>query len=123
MFKTLFKDGYPFSYDLEEIGRYYVGYRRLMAHWQATMPGELYSVSYEALIADQVGETRKLLEFCGLAWEDACVQFHENPAPSTTASAAQVRRPLYETSVFQWRNYETQLAGLRRQLEAAGIET
>jgi tetratricopeptide (TPR) repeat protein len=121
MYKTLFKDGYPFSYDLNEIGRYYLGYRRLMAHWQATMPGVVHELNYESLIADQLGETRRLLQFCGLDWEEACAQFHENPAPSTTASAAQVRRPIYDTSVSQWKNYEQQLSGLRAQLEAAGI--
>jgi hypothetical protein len=121
MYKTLFKDGYPFSYDLDEIGRYYLGYRRLMAHWQAIMPGVVYELNYESLIADQPGETRKLLRFCGLEWEDACGQFHQNTAPSTTASAAQVRRPIYNSSIAQWKHYEQQLSGLRAQLEAAGI--
>ena len=123
MFKTLFKDGYPFSYDLDEIGRYYIAYRRLMAHWQAVEPHAIHDLSYEALVADQLGETRKLLAFCGLDWQDDCVQFHDNPAASTTASAAQIRRPIYDSSVSQWRHYEMQLAGLRGQLEAAGIET
>jgi tetratricopeptide (TPR) repeat protein len=123
MYKTLFKDGYPFSYDLDEIGRYYLGYRRLMAHWQAIMPGVVYELNYESLIADQPGETRKLLRFCGLEWEDACGQFHQNTAPSTTASAAQVRRPIYNSSIAQWKHYEQQLSGLRAQLEAAGIPT
>jgi tetratricopeptide (TPR) repeat protein len=122
MYKTLFKDGYPFSYDLEEIARYYIGYRQLMAHWHTSMPGVVYPLSYEALVADQIGETRKLLKFCGLDWEDACAQFHENPTASTTASAAQVRRPIYESSVMQWRHYETQLKRLRELLEAAGID-
>jgi tetratricopeptide (TPR) repeat protein len=121
MYKSLFKDGYPFSYDLAEIAQYYIGYRRLLAHWQTSMPGAVYSLSYEALVADQLSETRKLLEFCELDWEDACMQFHRNPAASTTASAAQVRRPIYDSSVSQWRRYESQLAGLRAQLEAAGI--
>jgi tetratricopeptide (TPR) repeat protein len=121
MYKTLFKDGYPFSYDLNEIAQYYLGYRQLMEHWQAIMPGAIYSVSYEDLVADQVNESRKLLQFCGLEWEEACAQFHQNPAASTTASASQVRRPIYDSSVAQWRHYETQLSGLRAQLEAAGI--
>jgi Sulfotransferase family/Tetratricopeptide repeat len=123
MYKTLFKDGYPFSYDLGEIGRYYVGYRRLMDHWQATMPAVIYPLSYEALVADQLGETRKLLDFCGLAWEDSCVEFHRNPQPTTTASAAQVRRPLYDSSVSQWRHYAAELAGLSSLLSAAGMST
>jgi hypothetical protein len=123
MYKTLFKDGYPFSYDLEEIGRYYIGYRRLMDHWQATMPAAIYTMSYEALVADQLGETRKLLDFCGLEWQDACAEFHRNPSPTTTASAAQVRRRIYDSSVTQWRNYATQLAELNSLLGAAGICT
>jgi len=123
MYKTLFKDGYPFSYDLGEIGRYYVGYRRLMDHWQATMPAVIYPLSYEALVADQLGEMRRLLDFCGLEWEDSCVEFHRNPQPTTTASAAQVRRPLYDSSVSQWRHYAAELAELSGLLSAAGIST
>jgi tetratricopeptide (TPR) repeat protein len=122
MYKTLFRDGYPFSYDLSEIGQYYLGYRRLMAHWNTTMPDGIYELNYEALVADQLGQTRKLLAFCGLDWEEACVHFHQNPAASTTASAAQVRRPIYDSSLSQWRCYETQLNGLREQLQAAGVD-
>jgi len=123
MYKTLFKDGYPFSYDLGEIGRYYVGYRRLMDHWQAAMPAAIFPLSYEELVADQLGETRKLLDFCGLEWQDACVEFHRNPQPTTTASAAQVRRPLYDSSVSQWRHYAGELEELSGLLSAAGIST
>jgi tetratricopeptide (TPR) repeat protein len=122
MYKTLFKSGYPFSYDLREIGRYYAAYRRLMAHWQSTMPGAVYDLKYEDLIADQAGETRKLLEYCGLDWEDGCLAFHRNPTPSTTASASQVRRPLYDSSVSQWRHYEARLGELKDTLAAEGIE-
>jgi tetratricopeptide (TPR) repeat protein len=122
MYKTLFKDGYPFSYDLGEIASYYIAYRRLMAHWQATLPGGVYDVSYEALVADQLGETRKMLAYCGLDWEAACAQFHAHPAASTTASAVQIRRPIYDSSVSQWRHYEEQLAQLRTQLETAGLK-
>jgi tetratricopeptide (TPR) repeat protein len=122
MYKTLFKDGYPFSYDLDEIARYYIAYRHLMAHWQATLPEALYNLSYEALVSDQLGESRRLLAFCGLDWQDSCAEFHANPAASTTASAVQIRRPIYDSSVSQWRNYERQLAPLRSRLEAAGIE-
>jgi tetratricopeptide (TPR) repeat protein len=122
MYKTLFKSGYPFSYDLGEIARYYAAYRRLMDHWRRTMPGVVYEASYEALVADQLGETRKLLEYCGLEWEDACVAFHRNPAPITTASASQVRRPLYDSSVSLWRHYEPQLAELKAALAAQGID-
>lgn len=122
MYKTLFKSGYPFSYDLGEIARYYGAYRRLMAHWRAVMPDAIHEIGYEALIADQRGETRKLLEHCGLEWEDGCLAFHRNPVPSTTASAAQVRRPLYDSSVAQWRCYERELGELEEGLAAEGIE-
>ena len=122
MYKTLFKDGYPFSYDLDEIARYFIAYRRLMAHWRSAVPGAVYDLSYEALVADQLGETRKLLQFCGLDWQDSCAQFHLNPTASTTASAVQIRRPIYESSVAQWRRYEKRLSGLRERLEAAGVE-
>jgi tetratricopeptide (TPR) repeat protein len=122
MFKTLFKDGYPFSYDLEDVARYYVGYRRLMDHWRTSMPGVIYDISYERLVRDQENESRQLLAACGLEWEDGCLEFHRNPTVTTTASASQVRRPIYESSLKQWRHYESQLAGLRNQLQAAGIE-
>ena len=121
IYKTLFQDGYPFSYDLQELGRYYVAYRRLMRHWSETLPGGIHELQYEELVADPVQQTRRLLEFCGLDWEDACADFHANAAPITTASAAQVRRPLYSTSVSQWRNYATQLAPLHDLLQEAGI--
>ncbi len=123
IYKKLFQDGYPFSYDLDELGRYYIAYRRLMAHWTATLPGLIHEMSYEALVADQRQETQRLLAFCGLEWQDACLEFHANPAPSTTASAAQVRHRLHNNAVSQWRQYASQLEPLRRQLEAAGIDT
>jgi tetratricopeptide (TPR) repeat protein len=122
IYKTLFKDGYPFSYDLGEIGRYYTSYRKLMDHWRATLPGVIHDLSYEQLVSDQEGETRRLLEFCGLEWEEACLSFHRNPSPTTTASATQVRQSLYDSSIAQWRHYAPQLEGLRRQLVAAGID-
>jgi len=123
MYKMLFEDAYPFSYDLAELAQYYIAYRKLMDHWRSTMPGAIYPLSYESLVADQAGETRKLLEFCALEWEEDCGMFHRNPSATTTASAAQVRRPLYDSSVSQWRHYERQLAPLRALLDAAGLET
>ena len=121
IYKTLFKNGYPFSYDLSEIARYYVAYRRLMQHWQSTMPGVMHEVRYEDMVADQLGETHKLLGFCGLEWEDACGAFHQNPSATTTASASQVRRPIYSSSVSQWRNYEDQLSTLKDEITSAGF--
>jgi tetratricopeptide (TPR) repeat protein len=122
MYKTLFEDGYPFSYDLAELARHYLAYRRLMQHWRADSPESIYELRYEALVADPSGETRRLLDFCGLDWEDACAQFHRSAAPSTTASAVQVRRPIYDTSVAQWRNYRQQLAEVSRLLAEGGVD-
>jgi hypothetical protein len=122
IFKRLFQDGYPFSYDLAELGRYYIAYRRLMRHWQQTLPGFIHELSYEALLADQRGETQRLLDFCGLNWQEACMQFHSNSTPTTTASAVQVRRPLYRGADTLWRNYRRQLEPLRQQLLAADID-
>jgi tetratricopeptide (TPR) repeat protein len=121
MYKTLFKDGYPFSYDLGEIAKYYAAYRRLMDFWNSALPGAIHSLSYESLVADQVGETRKLLQYCGLEWQEGCVDFHRNPAATTTASAAQIRRPIYDSSLAQWRHYARQLTALSDELEAAGV--
>jgi hypothetical protein len=119
--KTLFEAAYPFAYDLAELGQYYLAYRRLMEHWQATLPGAILCLSYESLVADQLGQTRRLLQFCGLEWQQTCAQFQHNPAATTTASAAQVRQPIYDSSVLQWRHYQTQLAALSRVLSAGGL--
>jgi hypothetical protein len=123
VYKQLFKDAYPFSYDLGELGQYYVAYDELMRHWNSVMPGVIHTLHYEAVVADLEGEARRLLAYCGLPWEDQCLRFHENARASTTASALQVRQPLYDTSVGKWRRYAQQLEGLRLQLERAGIDT
>jgi len=123
MYKTLFDRGYPFSYDLGEIAQYLIAYRRLMEHWRSTIPAAIHEVRYERLVADPERQTRELLAFCGLEWQDVCRAFHENPNPSMTASALQVRRPLYDSSVAQWRHYEAQLAPLEEALRGAGVDT
>jgi len=121
MYKTLFRMGYPFSYDLDNLARYYLSYRDLMAHWRAHLPGRFLDLDYEALVGDQEAVSRRLVAHCGLAWEPACLDFHLNASPSATASAAQVRRPLYRDSLEKWRCYETQLAPLKERLVAAGV--
>ena len=121
MYKTLFRMGYPFSYDLDDLGRYYLAYQRLMNYWRALLPGRFLDVDYEALVEDLEGTTRRLLEYCGLPWRDACLGFHENPAPTATASAAQVRRPIYRESLDLWRNYRQELAPLARLLAHSGV--
>lgn len=121
IYKTLFKDGYPYSYDIEDLARYYAAYRKLMAHWQRSMPAHIYELSYERLVSDPEGESRRLLAYCGLDWEEGCAQFHRNPSAAKTASASQIRRPVYRSSLAQWRNYERQLEPLRRALIATGV--
>ena len=121
IYKQLFVDAYPFSYQLEELGRYYVAYHQLMKHWQQVMPGVIHTVSYEKLVADVEGESRRLLEFCGLEWQSRCLRFYENKEASTTASTVQIRQPVYQSSVAKWRRYEEQLEPLIKVLQDAGI--
>jgi tetratricopeptide (TPR) repeat protein len=120
IYKQLFVDAYPFSYRLDELGRYYVAYRQLMEHWLAVLPGVMHTVRYEALVEDLEGESRRLLDFCGLAWQANCLQFYKNPEASTTASTVQIRRPIYKSSVGKWRNYQQQLRPVAEILERAG---
>ncbi len=122
MYKTLFRMGYPFSYDQQDLGRYQLAYLGLMSHWRNILPGRFLDVDYEALIEDQAAETRRLLDYCGLPWEDACLSFHEDTRPTATASAAQVRQPLYRTSLERWRTHATHLAPLARVLAAGGMD-
>ncbi len=113
---------YNYAFDLADIGRYYVGFDRLVAHWRAVLPADRFTeIAYEDIIADQAGATRRLLDFCGLPWEDGCLDFHRNAAPVATASSVQVRQPLYSTSVGRWRRYGEGLAPLRDILSDAGL--
>ena len=121
IYKTLFRKGYSYSYDLRDMGRYYLAYARLMAHWRQVLPGRFLDVSYEDLVANQEAESRRMVAFCGLEWEDACLSFEKNASPSLTASAAQVRQPIYKTSVALWRRYERELEPLVRILREGGI--
>ncbi len=117
-FATLFRGAQPYSYDLAELGRYYRGYERLMAHWRSALPaGMMTEVAYEDLVADSERELRRLLAFLGLAWAPACLTFHETSRPVATASAAQVRRPLYATSIGRSRTHGSRLDPL---LDALG---
>ena len=103
-FAQLFTFGQPYSYDLGELGRYYRRYAELMAHWRRLLPAEsLIEIDYEALVADQEGETGRLLAFCGLPWDEACLSFHKTERPVLTGSVTQVRRPIYRGSVGKWR--------------------
>ena len=102
---------------MEHIGRYYRGYERLMKHWADVLPAPVFDVQYEDIIADQETMSRRIVEFCGLDWDEACSAFHETERPVLTASQWQVRQPVYKTSVERWRRYERHLEPLRRILE------
>ena len=121
IYKTLFQDAYPFSYTLPELGRYYLAYHRLMQHWHRVMPGVIHTVRYEQLVQDTQTESRALLACCGLPWQDRCLRFYDSPLSSTTASASQVRLPVYASSVGRWREYREQLKPLIDILQQGGI--
>lgn len=112
---------YAYSYDLMDIARYYARFDRLMALWDRLFPGQVLQLSYEALVADQARETRRLLAHCGLEWDAACLSFHENAAAVATPSAAQVRRPLNADAVARWKRHESALAPARAWLAGQGI--
>jgi len=120
-FKMLFNAGAPYSYSLEDLGHYYVSYYHLMQHWHHVLPHQIHQVQYESLTEDLETVSRQALNFCGLTWNEAVLGFHQNSAASTTASAAQVRQPLYKSSVARWRHYEQELMPLRRILEDGGV--
>ncbi|MDX1555954.1 MAG: sulfotransferase [Xanthomonadales bacterium] len=122
MYKTLFRVGYPFSYSLQDVGRYYMAYRRLMDHWRSSLPGRILDVDYERLVTDQEAETRRILAHCNLEFEQSCLDFHRQKGPAATASAAQVRKPIYSSSVGRWKCYDRQLAPLAGKLKEHGIE-
>ena len=115
-FKQLFARGQAYSYDLADLGRYYRDYVELMAHFDDVLPGRVCRVIYEDLVEDTEGQVRRLLDHCGLAFEPACLKFHENNRPVRTVSSEQVRRPIYREGLDQWRRYEAQLAPLREAL-------
>ena len=121
VFKTLFQRAYPFSYDLHDLGRYFAAYQRLMNHWYKLFPGSMLTIAYEDLVENTQSESKRLLDHCGLTWQDQVSEFHQSEAPSMTASASQVRQPVYRSSVGKWRNYERQLSPLIGILESAGI--
>ena len=115
-YKQHFSHLVPFSYDLGEIARYYRDYARLMDHMDTVLPGRVHRVYYERLVADPEREVRRLLEYCGLPFEPACLQFHTNKRAVRTISSEQVRRPIFKDSVEQWRHYEPWLGALREAL-------
>jgi hypothetical protein len=118
-FKQHFARGQNFSYSLDDLGRYYRDYVTMMAHFDAVLPGRVHRVIYEHMVEDTEHEVRRLLDYCGLPFEDACLRFYENDRAVRTASSEQVRRPIFRDAVEHWRNYEAWLDPLRAALGPA----
>lgn len=118
MYKQSF---FKFAYTLDDLGRYYVAYNRLLRHWRETLKARLIEVKYESLVADQEGQTRELLEKLGLDFEEACLNFEQNITASTTASSVQVREKIHAGSVNRWKHFAKHLQPLKSHLENAGI--
>lgn len=111
-YKVNFAGGLNFAYELRELGEYYCDYWRLMEHWNKVLPGKIYNLSYEQLVNNQEEETRKLLDYCGLEWEEQCLRFYETERTVRTASAAQVRKPISTEGIGRWKEYEKHLVPL-----------
>ena len=121
VFKTLFNQSYFFSYDLDELSDYYIAYRKLMAHWHNILPGAILDVQYELLVQEPLAVSKQIYEFCGLEWSEETIQIENASTASSTASAAQIRQPIYTSSVHKWRHYQQQLSPVRNKLMDAGL--
>jgi hypothetical protein len=121
MYKTLFAAAYPFSYDLGDLARYYVAWDALMRHWAENLGASWHEVSYEDLVHSPHATVRRALEHCKLPWDHNCLKFHNDASPVATASAVQVRQPLYTESVGKWRSYAKELEPLASYLRQHGI--
>ena len=120
-FKQLFAEGQEFSYDLQDIGRYYNDYVALMDHWDQVSPGSILRVYYENVVTDLESQVRRILDYCCLPFEDACLSFFDTDRAVRTASSEQVRQPIYRSGVEQWTNFQPYLEPLERVL-APGLE-
>lgn len=116
-YKQLFASGQPFSYDLCELGEYYIEYQRLMEHWHQVIPGKVLDVNYEDVVADLDTQVKRILDYCELPFEESCLRFHETDRAVKTASSEQVRKPIYASSVNLWKNYEPYIEELIEILE------
>ncbi|OFA32115.1 hypothetical protein BAE46_06635 [Glaciecola punicea] len=119
-FKQLFGEGQQFSYDLGDIGHYYRKYVEIMDHWDKALPGKILRVQYEDVVADLETQVRRILDYCGLPFEQACIDFHSNKRAVRTPSSEQVRQPIYQSGLEQWRNYESHLEPLKKALSESG---
>ena len=116
-YRQLFAKGQPFTYDLTDIGEYYLQYRRMMEYWHEVLPGRVLTVQYEEVVTDFENQVRRLLDYCGLPFEEGCLNFYATDRPVRTASSEQVRQPIYTKSLGRWRYYEKHLDELKEVLE------
>ena len=116
-YRQLYAQSKTQSYDLVEMAEYILEYSRVMDHWQEVLPGKVLTVLYEDVVENLEAQVKTILEFCELPWEDACVEFHQNPRPVNTASTEQVREPIYTDAVDYWKHYESKLEPVRQMLE------
>lgn len=116
-YRQLFGQGQPFTYDLTDIGEYFLQYQRMMDHWHEVMPGRVMTVQYEDVVTDFDTQVKRLLDYCELPFEEACLRFHDTDRPVRTASSEQVRQPIYSKSVHFWRNHEKNLSELVEVLQ------
>ena len=116
-YQRRFTAGNLFSFDLQDLGRFYKTYDRLMRHWHAVLPGRIFDVQYESVVADPEKEIHQVLDFCGLAFEAACLNFHSVNRAIATASNVQVRKPIYHSAIAHWRHYEKHLSPLIEGLQ------
>jgi hypothetical protein len=121
MYRTLFGAAYPFSYDFEDLARYYHAYHALVDHWRASFGESIHEIVYEELVSDPLRTGAALAEYCGLAWSAQAIEVQKSSAVSLTASAAQIRRPIYGSSSGRWRRYRAYLEPLIRALRDRGI--
>jgi hypothetical protein len=115
-YRTLFGQGKNHSYDLMEIADYYLQYAQMMDHWDAVLPGKILRVRYENVVENLEREVRRILDFCELPFEEACIDYHKNLRPVNTVSSEQVRQPIYDSAVSFWKNYESHLDELKELL-------
>lgn len=115
-FKQLFAQGQTYTYDLTDVGRYYRDYVTVMDHWDKVLPGRVLCVQYEDMVADTENQIRRVLDYCGLEFEEQCLRFYENKRAVRTPSSEQVRQPVYTEGLEQWRNYEKHLDPLKKAL-------
>ena len=115
-YKQLFAEGQEFTYDLQDVGRYYRDYVALMDHWDKVLPGFVLRVNHENVVSNLKKEVERLLEFCNLPFEESCIEFHKTERSVRTPSSEQVRQPIYTSGLKQWQHFDAWLSPLKESL-------